>query len=84
MAVNEKRLRITEFDFNDVFKNKRGNFKAQFRDEQAQLDFRIKKTKEFAEEFEKANQQSLEFIEHSIKINEQLQFISEFNAFFFI
>ena len=71
---------VREFDFNDVFKNKRGNFKAQFRDEQARLDFRIKKTKEFAEEFEKANQQSLEFIEHSIKINEQLQFISEFNA----
>ena len=71
---------IRNFDFDDVFKNKRGNFKAQFRDEQARLDFRVKKTKEFAEEFEKANQQSLEFIEHSIKINEQLQFISEFNA----
>ena len=71
---------IKEFDFDDVFKNKRGNYKARFRDEQARLDFRTKKTKEFADEFAKANQQSLEFIEHSIKINEQLQFISEFNA----
>ena len=71
---------VRNFDFDSVFKNKRGNLKAEFRDEQARLDFRVKKTKEFADKFAEANQQSLEFIEHSIKINEQLQFISEFNA----
>ena len=71
---------VRNFDFDSVFKNKRGNLKAEFRDEQARLDFRVKKTKEFADKFAEANKQSLEFIEHSIKINEQLQFISEFNA----
>ena len=71
---------VRNFDFDSVFKNKRGNLKAEFRDEQARLDFRVKKTKEFADKFAEANKQSLEFIEHSIKINEQLQFIGEFNA----
>jgi len=71
---------IKNFDFDDVFENNRGRLKTKFKDEQAQLDFRAKKTKEFADEFEKANSASLGFIENSIKINEQLQFISEFNA----
>ena len=73
---------VRNFDFDSVFKNKRGNLKAEFRDEQARLDFRVKKTKEFADKFAEANKQSLEFIEHSIKINEQLQFISEFQCSF--
>ncbi len=71
---------IKDFNFDDVFKDNRGKLKAKFKDEQAQLDFRARKTKEFADEFEKANSASLGFIENSIKINEQLQFISEFNA----
>jgi len=71
---------VKDFDFDDVFENNRGRLKSKFKDEQAQLDFRAKKTKEFADEFEKANSASLGFIENSIKINEQLQFISEFNA----
>ena len=71
---------VKNFDFDAVFENNRGRLKTKFKDEQAQLDFRAKKTKEFADEFEKANSNSLAFIENSIKINEQLQFISEFNA----
>ena len=71
---------VKDFDFDAVFENNRGRLKTKFKDEQARLDFRVKKTKEFADEFEKANSNSLAFIENSIKINEQLQFISEFNA----
>ena len=71
---------LKDFDFDAVFQNNRGRLKPKFKDEQAQLDFRAKKTKEFADEFEKANSASLGFIKNSIKINEQLQFISEFNA----
>ena len=71
---------VKDFDFDAIFENNRGRLKTKFKDEQARLDFRVKKTKEFADEFEKANSNSLAFIENSIKINEQLQFISEFNA----
>ena len=78
MFIKEK----TEgFDFDDVFKNRKGTkYKASFDTEKERLEYRNKKTKEFANEFAEANKESFEVIDNMIKINEQMQFLSEFNA----
>ena len=78
MFIKEK----TEgFDFDDVFKNRKGTkYKASFDTEKERLEYRNKKTKEFTDEFAEANKQSFRVIENMIKINEQMQFLSEFNA----
>ena len=78
MFIKEK----TEgFDFDDVFKNRKGTkYKASFDTEKERLEYRNKKTKEFANEFAEANKESFEVIDNMIKINEQMQFLTEFNA----
>ena len=78
MFIKEK----TEgFDFDDVFKNRKGTkYKSSFDTEKASLEYINKKTKEFANEFAEANKESFEVIDNMIKINEQMQFLSEFNA----
>ena len=71
---------IKEFDFNAVFKDSRGKFKKAFDTEKERQEFRLKKQKEFNEEFDKTNKNATELLETQIKINEQTQFISEFQA----
>jgi len=71
---------IKEFDFNAVFKDRRGKFKKAFDTEKERQEFRLKKQKEFNEEFNKTNQSATDLLETQIKINEQIQFISEFQA----
>ncbi len=70
-----------DFDFEAVFKNrKRTAYKAAYNTEKERLEYRNKKTKEFADEFTKVNKESFAVIENMIRINEQMQFLSEFNA----
>ena len=71
---------IKEFDFNAVFKDSRGKFKKAFDTEKERQEFRLKKQKEFNEEFDETNETAEELLENQIKINEQMQFLSEFNA----
>ena len=71
---------IQEFDFNEVFKDSRGKFKKAFDTEKERQEFRIRKEKEFNEEFDKTNKNATQFLETQIKINEQIQFLAEFNA----
>ena len=76
-AVDKK---MDQFNFDDVFKNNRGNFKKAFDTEIERTEFRLKKQKEFNEEFDKTNETAGELLENQIQINEQMQFLSEFNA----
>ena len=70
-----------DFDFEAVFKNrKRTAYKAAYNTEKERLEYRNKKTKEFADEFAEVNKESFAVIENMIRINEQMQFLSEFNA----
>ena len=71
---------IKEFDFNKVFLDQRGKFKKAFDTEKERQEFRIRKEKEFNEEFDETNKNATKFLETQIKINEQTQFISEFQA----
>ena len=69
------------FDFDDVFMNKKQTYYlAAYNTEKERLEYRAKKTKEFADEFTEANKESFAVIENMIRINEQMQFLSEFNA----
>ena len=71
---------IQEFDFNEVFKDSRGKFKKAFDTEKERQEFRIKKEKEFNEEFNETNKNATQLLETQIRINEQMQFLAEFNA----
>jgi hypothetical protein len=76
-ATDEK---IKEFNFDDVFKNSRGKYKKAYDTEIERQKFRIKKQKEFNEEFDETNKNAEQYLETQIKINEQIQFLAEFNA----
>ena len=71
---------IQEFDFTEVFKNSRGKFKKAFDTEKERQEFRLKKQKEFNEEFNETNKNAIQLLETQIRINEQMQFLAEFNA----
>ena len=71
------------FDFDDVFyknKQKKGGYRPEFDTLAERMAYISKKTEEFAEQFTEANKESFAVIENMIKINEQMQFLSEFNA----
>ena len=72
--------KIKDFDFNAVFKDSRGKFKKAYDTEIERQEFRTKKQKEFNEEFDDTNLTAEELLENQIKINEQMQFLAEFNA----
>jgi len=76
-ATDEK---IKEFNFDDVFKNSRGKYKKAYDTEIERQNFRIKKQKEFNAEFDETNKNAEQYLETQIKINEQIQFLAEFNA----
>ena len=78
MFIKEK---MEGFDFTSVFKNRKQTYyKSDYNTEKERLEYRNKKTKEFADEFAEANKESFAVIENMIRINEQMQFLSEFNA----
>ena len=72
---------IDDFDFDSVFKDSRHQrYKKAYDTEKERLEYRNKKAKEFADDFTKANKESFAVIENMIRINEQMQYLSEFNA----
>ena len=77
-AVTDQKMK--DFDFNDVFKNSRGKYKQAYDTEIERQEFRIRLQKEFNEEFDGTNFTAQELLENQIKINEQMQFLAEFNA----
>ena len=78
------REKTENFDFGEVFERRNRTstigYKANFTQEKQRLEYRNNKTKEFANEFAEVNKESFAVIENMIKINEQMQFLSEFNA----
>ena len=72
--------KIKDFDFNAVFKDSRGKFKKAYDTEIERQEFRIKLQERFNEEFDDTNLTAEELLENQIKINEQMQFLAEFNA----
>ena len=72
---------IDDFDFSSVFKDSRHQrYKKAYDTEKERLEYRNKKAKEFADDFTKANKESFAVIENMIRLNEQMQYLSEFNA----
>ena len=74
---------IDAFDFDDVFyknKQKKGGYRREFDTVAERMEYIAMKTAEFANKFNEANKESFAVIENMIKINEQMQFLSEFNA----
>ena len=69
------------FDFTDVFMNRKETYYlAAYNTEKERLAYRAQKAQEFADEFAEANKESFAVIENMIRINEQMQFLAEFNA----
>ena len=78
-AATDKKMK--EFDFDSVFKDTRHQrFKKAFDTEKEREEFKLKKQKEFNEEFDETNLTAEELLENQIKINEQMQFLAEFRA----
>ena len=78
-AATDKKMK--EFDFDSVFKDTRHQkFKKAFDTEKEREEFKLKKQKEFNEEFDDTNFTAEELLGNQIKINEQMQFLSEFRA----
>tara|TARA_B100000085_G_scaffold140367_1_gene127874 strand:- start:4653 stop:6683 length:2031 start_codon:yes stop_codon:yes gene_type:complete len=74
-AVDKK---IEEFDFG--FKNTRGKYKQAY-DTIEEREARITKQRLiFNNEYDETNKKANQFLETQIKINEQMQFLAEFNA----
>lgn len=74
-AVDKK---IEEFDFS--FKNSRGEYKKAY-DTIEEREARITKQRLiFNDEYDETNKKANQFLETQIKINEQMQFLAEFNA----
>ena len=72
---------IDDFDFEAVFKNrKKTYYKSQYDTVAERMAYISKKTAEFANKFNEANKESFAVIENMIRINEQMQYLSEFNA----
>jgi len=77
--ATEKKMK--EFDFVSTFKDTRHQrYIKAFDTEIEREEFKLKKQKEFNEEFDKTNLTALELLENQIKINEQMQFLAEFRA----
>ena len=73
--------KVDDFDFEAVFKNrKKTYYKSQYDTVAERMAYISKKTGEFANEFNEANKESFAVIENMIRINEQMQYLSEFNA----
>ena len=77
-AVTDQKIK--DFDFNAVFKDSRGKYKRAYDTEIERQEFRIKLQERFNEEFDDTNLTAEELLENQIKINEQMQFLAEFNA----
>ena len=77
-AATDKKIK--DFDFDDVFKNSRGKYKQAYDTEKEREEYKLKKQKEFNEEFNETNLTAEELLENQIKINEQMQFLAEFRA----
>ena len=78
-AATDKKMK--EFDFDSHFKDTRHQrFKKAFDTEKEREEFKLKKQKEFNEEFDDTNLTAEELLENQIKINEQMQFLAEFRA----
>ena len=72
---------IDDFDFEAVFKNrKKTYYKSQYDTVAERMAYISNKTGEFAEKFNEANKESFAVIENMIRLNEQMQYLSEFNA----
>ena len=74
---------IDDFDFDAVFyknKQKKGGYRPQFDTVAERMNYISKKTGEFANNFNEANKESFAVIENMIRLNEQMQYLSEFNA----
>ena len=72
---------VDDFDFDAVFKNrKRTAYKSQYDTVAERMTYISKKTGEFADKFNQANKESFAVIENMIRLNEQMQYLSEFNA----
>ena len=72
---------IDDFDFDAVFKNRKQTYyKSQYDTVAERMAYISKKTAEFANNFNEANKESFAAIENMIRINEQMQYLSEFNA----